>query len=113
MMLLVGIEEKDTAKALVIPRRGDSVTWENVWPRFSRKPGCSAGGAAGSLGVSIFSPSTRSGIIQRVSLDPFDGLAFDAIGEDGKLLWGWVANILTINGEAIENANIHPNCRWL
>ena len=93
MMLLVGIEEKDTAKALVIPRRGDSVTWE--------------------LGVSIFRPSTRSGIIQRVSLDPFDGLAFDAIGEDGKLLWGWVANILTINGEAIENANIHPNCRWL
>ena len=90
MMLLVGIEEKDTAKALVIPRRGDSVTWE--------------------LGA-IFRPSTRSGIIQRVSLDPSDGLAFDAIRDDGKLLWGWVANILTINGEAIENANIHPNCR--
>lgn len=85
-MLLVGIEEKETTNALVIPRRGDSVTW--------------------ALGVPAFSTSSRSGIVQGVSIDPFDGWTFDAVTDDGQTVWGWLGNILTINGEPVHNSTM-------
>ena len=85
-MLLVGIEEKETANALVIPRRGDSVTW--------------------ALGAPAFSTSTRSGIVEFVSIDPFDGWTFDAITDGGEQVWGWLGNILAINGKAVHNSTM-------
>lgn len=82
-MLLVGIEEKETPKSLTVPSPGDSITW--------------------ALGVPAFSTSTRCGIVQRVAVDPFDGWVFDAVMDNGITVWGYLGNILTVNGEAVPN----------
>ena len=86
MMLLVGIEEKNTPNALTVPRRGDSVTW--------------------ALGIPAFSTSTRSGIVTAVWADPFEGWTFDATINAGLSVWGYLGNILAVNGEAVPNSTM-------
>lgn len=83
-MLLVSLEEKDTPNALTIPRPGDRITW--------------------ALGVPAFSTSTRSGIVSSVAVEDGSEYVFYAKITNGTKVWGWLGNILTINGETVQNA---------
>jgi hypothetical protein len=86
MMLLVSLEEKDTPNALTIPRPGDRVTW--------------------ALGVPAFSTSTRSGIVLSVTVEDGGEYVFYAARDNGTKVWGWLGNILTVNGETVPNATM-------
>ena len=84
MIELTGIENQTGASGeLVCPRAGDRVTW--------------------ALGVPAFSTSTLSGVVRGVNVDPFEGWCFDAVLDDGTEVWGYLGNILTINGESVPN----------
>ena len=85
-MLLVSVEEKDTPNALTIPRPGDRITW--------------------ALGVPDFSTSTRSGIVSSVAVEDGGEHVFYATLDNGTKVWGWLGNILTVNGEAVPNATM-------
>jgi|GEM_PF-4999262 hypothetical protein len=85
-MLLVGIEEKHTPNALVVPRKGDDVAW--VIP--------------GS-----FQREERFGIVEMVESEDGEYVFYTA-PVNGKMYWGWIENILRINGEPVPNTKANP-----
>lgn len=86
---LIGIENQTGASGeLVCPRAGDRVTWTVGMPSLSLR----------------LAMSTRSGVVRGVNVDPFEGGCFDACLDNGIEVWGYLGNILTINGESVPNA---------
>lgn len=90
-MELTYLGNRRSLDEIAVPRVGDYVAWRTLAQIF--------GGG-----------EIREGTVTGVNVDPEDGYTFDATMDDGRQVWGWLGEIVTINGERLDELTLRE--RW-